>query len=201
MSNTKVLVSEICAEQGITCLSLSKGYILRLTKNGLTRHIYGNYWDLNSAAADRLACDKAGCFTLLKTSGVPAIEHTLVYNPIHRGAWAEEEGTLQYALTYLEKHNNRIVVKPNQGTQGRDVYYCDAPIEVERALITIFNTEPDATLSPYAEIGKTYGFKPEYAPGHWYLGLCAVICAAQTLKMAGAYRGFHGLGAWDIRLD
>ena len=156
MANTKSLVSEICAENGITCLSISNGYILRMTKNGQTRHVYGNYWDLNSAAADRLACDKCGCYALLNASGIPAIEHTLVFNPIPRGAYAGEEGTLKFALDYFAKHNRRVVVKPNQGTQGRDVYYCDTPLEVERALITIFAHEPDAVISPYAEIGMEY---------------------------------------------
>ncbi|MCL2203611.1 MAG: ATP-grasp domain-containing protein [Defluviitaleaceae bacterium] len=156
MTNTKTLVSEICAEQDITCLSLSKGYILRMTKNGQTRHIYGNYWDLNSAAADRLACDKCGCYSLLSASGIPAIEHTLVFNPVERAAWAEENGTLLYALEYLEKNNNKIVVKPNQGTQGRDVFFCDTPLSVEAALHTIFTKNPDAVLSPYVEIATEY---------------------------------------------
>ena len=53
--------------------------------------------------------------------------------------------------------------------------------------------------SPYDEIGKVYGFKPEYGPGHWYLGLCALICAAQTLKM-GSNRSFFGLGEWPVKL-
>jgi glutathione synthase/RimK-type ligase-like ATP-grasp enzyme len=156
MSNTKTLVSEICTEQGISCLSLSRGYILRMSKGGQTRHIYGNYWDLNSAAADRLACDKCGCYALLNASGIPAIEHTLVFNPVDRSAWTGDGGTLLSALDYLKEHNHRIVVKPNQGTQGRDVYYCDTPLAVEQALLTIFKTEPDAVISPYAEIGTEY---------------------------------------------
>ena len=156
MTNTKTLVTEICAEKDITCLSLSRGYILRMTKNGQTRHIYGNYWDLNSAAADRLACDKCGCFTLLNASSIPAIEHVLVYNAVVRGEWAGNEGTLLSALAYFEKHNRRVVVKPNQGTQGRDVFLCETPLAVEKALLTIFAAEPDAVLSPYAAIGTEY---------------------------------------------
>jgi len=55
--------------------------------------------------------------------------------------------------------------------------------------------------SSYDEIGKIYGFYPERAEGHWwYLGLCAVICAAQTLKLSMASRRFYGLGAWPIKL-
>jgi hypothetical protein len=122
----------------------------------LTRHIYGNYWDLNTAAADRLACDKCGCYTLLSTSGIPAIEHTLVYNAVVRGDWMGNEGTFLTTLDYFKRHNRRIVIKPNQGTQGRDVYLCETPLAVENALLTIFTTEPDAVLSPYVEIRTEY---------------------------------------------
>jgi len=55
--------------------------------------------------------------------------------------------------------------------------------------------------SPYDEIGKIYGFYPERGQGgHYYLGLCAVICAAQILKNGNANRNFYGLGAWPIKL-
>lgn len=153
---TQKLVAEICAEQGITCLSVSGGYILRLSYEGQIRHIYGNYWDLNSAAADRLACDKCGCYALLNASGIPAIEHVLVFNAVKRAAYAPEEGSLLQALEYLRLHNNKLVVKPNQGTQGRDVFYCDSPLSLEQALLTVFANDPDAVLSPYAEIGTEY---------------------------------------------
>ncbi|MCL2604510.1 MAG: ATP-grasp domain-containing protein [Defluviitaleaceae bacterium] len=156
MSNTKKMIMEVCAENGITCLSLSRGYILRMTKNGQSRHVYGNFWDLNSAAADRLACDKCGCYALLSASGIPALAHTLVFNSINRGEWTGEDGTLLSALEFFEKHKRKIVIKPNKGTQGRDVFLCETPLAVEQALMTIFTTEPDAALSPYVNIRTEY---------------------------------------------
>jgi glutathione synthase/RimK-type ligase-like ATP-grasp enzyme len=189
MSNTKTLVSEICAEQGITCLSLSRGYILRMTKGGQTRHIYGNYWDLNSAAADRLACDKCGCYALLNASGIPAIEHTLVFNPVDRANWAGEGGTLLYALEYLKNHNNRVVVKPNQGTQGRDVFFCDNPLALERALLTVFANEPDAVLSPYAEIGTEY--RVFYLAGRAYFMYGKARSGSWKHNLASGARAFE----------
>jgi glutathione synthase/RimK-type ligase-like ATP-grasp enzyme len=156
MSNTKKLITEVCAENNITCLSISRGYILRMTKNGQTRHIYGNFWDLNSAAADRLACDKCGCYALLNAAAIPALAHTMVFNAINRGEWAGDDGTLLFALEYFENNKRKIVVKPNKGTQGRDVYLCETPLAVEQALMTIFASEPDAALSPYVSIRTEY---------------------------------------------
>ncbi|MCL2518118.1 MAG: helix-turn-helix domain-containing protein [Oscillospiraceae bacterium] len=59
---------------------------------------------------------------------------------------------------------------------------------VEREILT---TE----MSPYDEIGKTYQISD-----WWYLGLCAVICAAQALKISlPGFSCYLGRGAWPIQ--
>ena len=150
------LINEICAENNITVHYLSADYILRLEKGNKPRHIFGPYWDINSAAADRLACDKAGCYTMLNHSNIPAIEHIIIYNPLRWSYLLDENGAMKNALSYLEANNRAVVVKPNKGAQGRDVYFCDTPFRLETAMQTIFITEPDAALSPYHEIHTEY---------------------------------------------
>jgi len=50
--------------------------------------------------------------------------------------------------------------------------------------------------SPYEEIGKTY-----YIHENWYLGISAVICASQALKISlPGISCFLGYGAWPIDL-
>ena len=150
------LINEICAEKDIKVDYLSADYILRLVKDGKPRHIFGPYWDINSAAADRLACDKAGCYTMLSHGGVSAIEHIIMYNPLRWTYLLDNTGMMANALVYLKANNNAVVVKPNKGAQGRDVYFCDTPLSLEMAMQTIFITEPDAALSPYYEITTEY---------------------------------------------
>ncbi|MCL2378229.1 MAG: ATP-grasp domain-containing protein [Defluviitaleaceae bacterium] len=150
------LINEICAENNITVDYLSADYILRLAKNGRPRHIFGPYWDLNSAAADRLACDKAGCYTMLNHSGIPSIEHKIMYNPLRWSYLLDESGTMANALAYFEANNRKVVVKPNKGAQGRDVFFCDTALALETAMQTIFTTEPDIALCPYHEIYTEY---------------------------------------------
>ena len=150
------LINEICKEKGIRVEYLSQKYILRLTKGSITRHIFGPYWDINSASADRLACDKAGCYTILSNCKVPSIEHKLFFNPLQRAYLLADEGTMQNALAYFEANNNQVVVKPNQGAQGRDVYFCDSPRTLEHAIQTIFITDPDVSLCPYYAIYTEY---------------------------------------------
>ncbi|MCL2570960.1 MAG: hypothetical protein FWE11_01025 [Defluviitaleaceae bacterium] len=151
------LINEISKEHSIQVEYLSQKYILRLTKEGhAPRHIFGPYWDINSAAADRLACDKCGCYTILNNCGVPAIEHKLFFNPLQRAYLLAYEGTMQNALAYFEANDHKVVVKPNQGAQGRDVYYCDSPMTLEHAIQTVFTTEPDVALCPYYAVYTEY---------------------------------------------
>jgi len=60
---------------------------------------------------------------------------------------------------------------------------------VERKII-------EAEESPYDEIGRTYQID-----GNWYLGLCAIFCAAQALKISlPGISCYLGMGAWPINL-
>jgi len=164
------LLEEICKEQGINIEYLSQQYILRLTKGATTRHIFGPYWDINSAAADRLACDKCGCYTIMRSCNVPAIEHKLFFNPLQRAYLLASEGTMQNALAYFESNNQQVVVKPNNGAQGKDVYYCDTPLSLEQAMQKIFTIEPDLALCPYYPIYTEYRVFYLYGRTYYYYG-------------------------------
>ncbi|MCL2217823.1 MAG: hypothetical protein FWB91_12520 [Defluviitaleaceae bacterium] len=156
MNSPRDFIKEVCREESITLELLSQEYVLRLTKNGVSRHIFGPYWDINSAVADRIACDKTACYTLLHNSGIPAVPHKLLLNPLRRGEWASPNGSLTRALAYFESNNQKLVVKPNNGTRGEDVYYCATVHALECAIFAIFATHPDAALSPYQEIETEY---------------------------------------------
>jgi len=156
MNYRNEILNEICKDEGIKIEYLCQKYILRLTKGETTRHIFGPYWDINSAAADRLACDKAGCYAILNNCGVPAIEHKLFFNPLQRAYLLDNEGNMPNALAYFETNGGKVVAKPNLGAQGRDVYYCDSPKSLEHAMHTIFLTEPDVAICPYHKIHTEY---------------------------------------------
>jgi len=156
MSIRNELLNEICIEQNIKLEYLADDYILCLSKGDQLRYILGPYWDINSAAADRLACDKAGCCTMLKIAGISAIEHEAIYNPLRWPYLIDHKGTMSKAIAFFEANRNKIVAKPNQGSQGKDVYFCGSVLSLEQAIQTIFITEPDVALSPYYEIQTEY---------------------------------------------
>jgi hypothetical protein len=108
MSIFKEITTEICAESGIRYEEFSHGYIIRLTKGEKIRHIFGQHMDINAASADRIACDKVACYTLLKNFAIPAIEHELFFNPRLRINWIGETGTWRAIHAFFEKHNRRF---------------------------------------------------------------------------------------------
>ena len=156
MNSQAYFIKEICEEEGIQFECLSFGYVVRLSKDGKTRHIFGSFWDINSAASDRIACDKTACSLILSQGGVPVIPHKLVCNPLRRPGWSGENGAWARAANFFEKHNRKVVIKPNQGTMGQDVYLCETMPQLETAAHAIFQNHSDAALSPYREIENEY---------------------------------------------
>ena len=149
-------INEICAEENIELNGYSMDYVLKLTKCGTTRNIFGAFWDINTAAADRIACDKTACYELLHSNGIPAIKHILFNNPLTRLMWAKPEGSWAVALKHFETFGREIVLKPNQGTRGNDVFFCDNIPKLEAAAHTIFANYSAAAISPFVRIQTEY---------------------------------------------
>ena len=149
-------IQEICQEENIQFQSLSHDYIGRLTKGDITRHVLWSNWDINNAAADRIACDKCACYTLLSLCGVPAIPHYLLQHPVRRKGWTGEKGTWTQALEYFNNFNQNVVVKPNLGTNGQNLHHCETVQALETAVQAIFENNPDAAISPFYKIQTEY---------------------------------------------
>jgi len=155
MNNQRDFIIEICEAENITVESLSKNYVLRLTKGEIVRTVYGSFWDINNAAADKIACDKCACYAILNESGVPAIEHRLLSHPIRRFGFTGESGVWEKALSFFNKHRT-VVVKPNSGSNGRALHLCDTIQTLELAVQEIFETSLDVAISPFYKIKTEY---------------------------------------------
>jgi len=149
-------IKEICEEENIQFELYSQDYIVRLTKGDVTRHVLWSNWDTNNAASDRIACDKSACYTVLTQAGVPAIPHEILLHPYRRQGWTGEKGTWQQALDFFNDHNQKVVLKPNQGTNGRGVHLCETVQALETAAHSIFEASPDIAISPFYEIVTEY---------------------------------------------
>ena len=150
------IIEEICNEKEIKHKLLSKDWILMLEKNNKTRFISGYKFDSNSHALGTILDDKYALYEILKEKNIPIIEHQIVYNPNNRLSYAIGCNTYEYVEKYLKKHNNSIVIKPNDGTCGNNVYHIQNIDELTNILDTLFIKHHSLCMCPYYEIENEY---------------------------------------------
>ena len=149
------IIREICLEKNINFKLLSYNYIIELEKDNKVRHLIANRFDLNNEACGNIACDKYATFCVLDSQNVPACKHIMLFNPNTRKEYIPENGN--YAIiNELFSKNDKIVVKPNDGCKGLDVYLCNNYKEAELAINKIFKNSDSLSISPF------YKAKTEY---------------------------------------
>jgi glutathione synthase/RimK-type ligase-like ATP-grasp enzyme len=148
------MIEEICAEQGILCERFSYDWIFRLTKNGKTAHIFGYQFENNSATAQLICTDKCASSEILRSKGIPAVEHYFFISPddLH---YIGLEGNWSRMLDLLTKYG-RLVCKPNEGTGGIDVFQVSSAVELELAVNSVFAHSRSLALSPFYPIDQEY---------------------------------------------
>lgn len=150
------LITDICREEDISLTRLSMNWVLELTKNAITRHIIGNRYDINRDAAVHIASDKAACHKVLENAGIPSAAHTLLFNPASRRGKTAAQDPVRQACVLLESYGGQGVLKPNEGQQGEDVFYCDSEKKLKSAMKKLFAKHDSICLSPYFEIETEY---------------------------------------------
>ncbi|MCW5877262.1 MAG: hypothetical protein KIS80_00170 [Anaerolineales bacterium] len=149
------LIKEIAADQryGLTCFS--HDWILRLEKNGATRHIFGYNFEINSATAELLAGDKAAIADLLAHQGIANVPHRLFLHPRLSG-YVSAKGNWPAMLASAEEFGYPLVCKPNAGTGGLGVTLVNNVAELELAVYTLFQKHRGISFSPYLEIDQEF---------------------------------------------
>ena len=148
------IIKEICVEENIHCESFSFDWILRLSKNGKVAHIYGYQFENNSASTQLICTDKSATFDVLNSNGIPAVEHRFFISP-EDFQYIDGGGNWQGMLELLERYH-RLVVKPNEGTSGKEVFLVSSAAELETAVSRIFLRNRSIAISPLLQIPSEY---------------------------------------------
>ncbi len=155
-TNFKEIIKEICDENDIKYKLLSKDWIIMLEKNGNTRFISGYKFDLNSHGIGLIADDKYALYEVLKYKKIPVIEHKIVYNKTNKFTYAIGCNTYDYVKEYFEKNNKHIVIKPNSGTCGHDVFNVTDVKEIDNILDKLFINNYSVSICPFYNIKHEY---------------------------------------------
>lgn len=152
----KEIIKEICIENNIKYKFLSKDWVIMLEKDGKTRFISGYKFDLNSQSIGLIADDKYALYEVLKSKNIPVIEHKIVYNKKNNLDYAIGCNTYEYVKEYFLKNNNNIVIKPNDGTCGKNVFKVTDVNEIDTILDKIFLKNYSISMCPFYNIKHEY---------------------------------------------
>lgn len=141
-------ITDIAADLGLELTWLSDGWVVRLRRDAVVRHVIGYAFPPNSAVAAHLAADKVGCFAVLENAGIPAVPHRIV----RAGSYGAEE--LYSAVA--QAHELPLVLKPNDGDGGVDVYRADTPTDLRRILAHMFDRYRAIAIAPFVEGAEEY---------------------------------------------
>jgi glutathione synthase/RimK-type ligase-like ATP-grasp enzyme len=144
-------VTKYCLARNIAVEVRSEGWLI-IMRRGERQHLAFAYdVGLNSAVAHRVATDKAATAEVLQCSGVPCIPHTLFLGP-KLAAFTRAADSWERMLRLLAEHPGGLVVKPNEGTSGENVFRVTTKVALELAAGRILAAYPSLAISPYVEI-------------------------------------------------
>ncbi len=146
------LIKEICKEENIDCQTISNDWILVLTKNNQKRYICGYRFPLNDHALGNIIDDKYAFYELCKINDIPIIEYQILWNPNNKLG----KNTMELAHHYFEKYSHNVVLKPNIGTEGNNVYHIENLNDLDKKLDKLFKSNFSISICPYYNIESEY---------------------------------------------
>lgn len=138
------LIDEIALENNIKVNKFSDDWIIELVKDGVSKFIVGYKFDNNSSSTSEICNDKYALFSILENSAIPVIKYELLFN-----------NNEQKLKEFFRLNKQDIVIKPNEGTCGNDVYH----IKSEEEALQIYK---QLIKSGYVCICPFYNIKNEY---------------------------------------
>ncbi|EDP97597.1 hypothetical protein U8527_04570 [Kordia algicida OT-1] len=149
------IVYDIAKDHTIEITSFSFDWILKLSKNGIHKHIFGYNFELNSSTSKMIAGDKSAASDLLEAATIATVQHKLFLNP-DLEKYVGSHGNWQDILKFFHENNQQIVCKPVNGTGGNGVFMVNSVIQLEQAIHTLFSKHRSICLSPFYDIKKEY---------------------------------------------
>lgn len=156
MNSFKEIIQQICDENNIQYKLLSKDWVIMLEKGGKTRYVCGYKFDLNGHGIGIITDDKFALYEVLKEKGIPVIEHMIVYNKDNHNDYAIACNTHEHVKDFFVKHNENIVIKPNNGTCGNGVFNVTNINEIDNILDKLFIKNFSISICPFYNIKHEY---------------------------------------------
>lgn len=156
MNEFQTLIKEICDKNEIKMDIISRGWIIALNKDNIHRFIVGCKFDNNSHGLGLALDDKYATYEVLNYAGLPVIPHEIIYSVKNKNSFAIGANSYEYVYDYFEKCNHNIVIKVNDGAQGKNCYHVTNKKEIKKILKKLFKRHFSLSMQPYMEIRNEY---------------------------------------------
>lgn len=148
------IIIEICTSLGIACKRFEPN-CLALTWNDQTQYIWSRRFPQNSATSSRIIDSKCMCSSILASAGVPAVNHFKLYRSDSE-QYEHQELPSQKICENILADSGTVVIKPNDSYEGKGVYMCSSPKEIEYALYKSFRNRSVVAVAPYIKAYAEY---------------------------------------------
>ncbi len=139
------IIQEICQELNINYSLLSEDFVIELEYNNLKKYIYSYKFPLNDQGISLVLDDKFAFYSILKKENIKTVSLKSIYK--------------NYSKEDLEKYLDKkkeVVVKPNNGTCGKDVYKIDNINTLTDKIDYLLNKNEPVIISPFYKIKNEY---------------------------------------------
>lgn len=144
------MIREICKEKGIEVEILSFGWIIKLMKGKKITYITDYFFDINTEASSYIAGDKYATYEVLKSFQIPVIEHRMIMKE------QLNEVMLKEIEQYYQENNEELVIKANQGFEGKQVYLCKNFETVKERIQDLLVENRTISICPFYKIQTEY---------------------------------------------
>lgn len=144
------MITEICNELEIKLELLDPTLLMILQKGEKRRYIWSKKFELNSATSFRIANSKFATHIVLERYHVPHI-------PCRRILFSGEDTSTIYHSIYMDFIRYKdIVLKPDNGYNGNDVYHCKSQEDIKAALVSIQKAYKYLVTAPFISTFSEY---------------------------------------------
>ena len=161
MTNSdRFIVQELRAfagENGLILEEFCHNWVHKLTNptTGKSSFVFGYDLGLNPSSVAQICRDKVATSEILEAAGIPVIPHRLIIQP-NLVSYAPSATVSEVLKHVFDESGGEIVVKPNEGTGGRDVYKVQSIAQAIPIIERMHAMDKAVAVCPYVEIEQEW---------------------------------------------
>lgn len=148
------IIEDISRELNMSYKIISDGYITILKQNGKIKYVNEYLFGLNSEISSLLCNDKYAMYEVLSKYYIPVIEYKLIWHPGNQRT--EVNKKLKELKDYFKDNYSHIVLKPNLGSGGINVFQIQNLNQIENTFLSLLNITNSIVANPFYAIKNEY---------------------------------------------